>query len=246
MKDWLLEVWGDYACFSRPEMKVERVSYDVMTPSAARAIFDAILWKPAIKWHIVKIVVLNPIRWISVRRNEIEKIATAPTQAQMEGKNGDPTGIFIEDQRQQRAGLFLRDVRYQIHARFEFIPPEKRRSELLRHNDGYWADSEELARYARADETEAKYAAMFERRAKKGQCFHRPYLGCREFACNFRLIENNVLPTDKINPDVDLGWMLYDMNYADLASPTPEFFRARLENNTVITDRQNQNLEIRS
>jgi CRISPR-associated protein Cas5d len=244
-KNWILEVWGDYACFSRPEMKVERVSYDVMTPSAARAIFDAILWKPVIKWRILKIVVLNPIRWISVRRNEIEKLVTVPTQAQMEGKNGDPMGIFLQDHRQQRAGLFLRDVRYQIHARYEFIPREKRELSL-KHDKKYWADSEELAKHAGADETEAKYAAMFERRVKTGKCLHRPYLGCREFACHFRLIENNVLPTKKINPDADLGWMLYDMDYTDSTNPTPEFFKARLENNTVITDRQNQNLEIRS
>ena len=109
MQDWCLEVWGDYACFTRPEMKVERVSYDVMTPSAGRAIFDAILWKPAISWHITKIEVLNPIKWINVRRNEVGKISNTP--------------IFIEDSRQQRAGLFLRDVRYRIYGWFEFIPP---------------------------------------------------------------------------------------------------------------------------
>jgi CRISPR-associated protein Cas5d len=242
MKDWYLEVWGDFACFTRPEMKVERVSYDVMTPSAARAIFDGILWKPAISWHITKIEVLNPIKWISVRRNEVGKTAGAPTQAQLEGKNGDPMGIFIEEQRQQRAGLFLRDVRYRIYAWFEFIPPEKRRPHA-KYGE-YWSDTEEQAKFARSDETEAKYAAMFERRAKKGQCFHRPYLGCREFACNFSLIEAPVPPAGKINADNDLGWMLYDMNYADPSNPVPEFFRARLENNTVNTDRRT--VEVRS
>jgi CRISPR-associated protein Cas5d len=236
MKDWCLEVWGDYACFTRPEMKVERVSYDVMTPSAARAIFDAILWKPAISWHITKIEVLNPIRWISVRRNEVGKTAASPTQAQLEGKNGGPMGIFIEEYRQQRAGLFLRDVRYRIYGKFEFIPPEKRRAQT-KYGE-YWSDTEEQAQFVRSGETEAKYAAMFERRAKKGQCFHRPYLGCREFACDFRLIESPVPLTEKINADNDLGWMLYDMNYTDSSNPTPEFFRARLENNAVNTDRQ--------
>ena len=111
LHNWCLEVWGDYACFTRPEMKVERVSYDVITPSAARAIFESILWKPAIRWHITKIEVLNPIKWISVRRNEVGKLVPSPTAKQLAGTLGEPMGIFIEDARQQRAGLFLRDVR---------------------------------------------------------------------------------------------------------------------------------------
>jgi len=242
MKDWCLEVWGDYACFTRPEMKVERVSYDVMTPSSARAIFDAILWKPAITWHITKIEVLNPIKWISVRRNEVGKTAGAPSQAQLEGRSGDPMGFYIEDHRQQRAGLFLRNVRYRIYAWFEFIPPDKRK----KHSkySPFWADNDEQKQHEQSDETEAKYAAMFERRAKKGQCFHRPYLGCREFACDFRLLEETVPIPEKINPDYDLGWMLYDLNYDDPNNLVPEFFRARLENNTVNTDRRN--VEVRS
>jgi len=243
MKDWCLEVWGDYACFSRPEMKVERVSYDVMTPSAARAIFDAILWKPAIIWNITKIEVLNPIHWVNIRRNEVDRIANAPTQAQLEGKSGVPMGFFIEDQRQQRAGLFLRDVRYRIYGWFKFIPPEKRKPYQQRYGE-YWADTDEQNTHTRSDETEAKYAAMFERRAKKGQCFHRPYLGCREFACDFRLVEDTHPLMEKTNMDADLGWMLYDMNYDDPIEPKPEFFRARLENNVVNTDRRT--VEVRS
>ena len=236
MKGFCLEVWGDYACFTRPEMKVERVSYDVMTPSAARAILDAILWKPAIIWHIVQIDILNPIKWINVRRNEVGKIAGTPTQAQLEGRSSDPMGLYVEDHRQQRAGLFLRDVRYRIHAWFEFIPPEKRRQQ--NRYGPYWADNDEKKQYEQSDETEAKYAAMFERRAKKGQCFHRPYLGCREFACDFCLVENPSPLSKKINPDDDLGWMLYDLSYTDPDHPQPEFFRARLEHNTVNTDRR--------
>ena len=242
MKDWCLEVWGDYACFTRPEMKVERVSYDVMTPSAARAIFDAILWKPAITWHITKIEVLNPIKWISVRRNEVGKTASTPSQAQLEGRSGDPMGFYIENHRQQRAGLFLRDVRYRIYGWFEFNPPEKRKQQ--NKQGPYWADKGEQAKHEQGDETEAKYAAMFERRAKKGQCFHRPYLGYREFACNFSFIEKAVPLSEKANPDDDLGWMLYDLNFEDPAQPKPEFFKARLENNIVNTDRRN--LEVRS
>jgi CRISPR-associated protein Cas5d len=242
MKDWCLEVWGGYACFTRPEMKVERVSYDVMTPSAARAIFDAILWKPAIRWHITKIEVLNPIKWVSVRRNEVGAIASERSE-----------GIFIEDVRQQRAGLFLKNVRYRIHAYFEFIPPEKRRN--CANTPPFWADADEAKLYGepekhtekRTDETEAKYAAMFERRVKKGQCFHRPYLGCREFACYFCLIEND----DGVKPvwqtaekPVDLGWMLYDINFDNPSNPKPEFFRAELKNGVLVTDRRK--VEVRS
>lgn len=244
MKDWCLEVWGDYACFTRPEMKVERVSYDVITPSAARAIFEAILWKPAIRWHITQIEVLNPIRWISVRRNEVGRIEGSPTQAQLEGKNGDPMGLYIEDCRQQRAGLFLRDVRYRIHARFEFILPEKRAGNRP-CSDEIWADMQEKETASRADEKEAKYAAMFERRATKGQCFHRPYLGCREFACDFKLVNGEGAKPAAIDKTEELGWMLYDMDYADPTSPQPLFFRAKLDHGVLNTDRRDAGMEVR-
>jgi CRISPR-associated protein Cas5d len=229
MKNWCIEARGDYACFTRPEMKVERVSYDVMTPSAARGLYEAILWKPAIMWHITKIEVLNKIKWISVRRNEVGMIASERAG-----------GIYIEEARQQRAGLFLKDVRYRIHAYFEFIPPEKRAK--YEKYGPLWADCEEEAQ-SRGDETEAKYAAMFERRAKKGQCFHRPYLGCREFACAFRLVEN----ADEKQPiaeDLELGWMLYDMDFSQPENPRPEFFRASLKNGVLNTDRRH--IEVRS
>ncbi|HOX31080.1 MAG TPA: type I-C CRISPR-associated protein Cas5c [Spirochaetales bacterium] len=237
MRDWCLEVWGDYACFTRPEMKVERVSYDVITPSAARAIFEAILWKPAIAWHVTKIEVLEPIRWISVRRNEVGRIETGPTQAQMEGTSGEPMGLYIEESRQQRAGLFLRDVRYRIHARFEFIPPERRKANRSTSPE-YWADTDEEEMASRSDEKEAKYAAMFERRAKKGQCFHRPYLGCREFACDFRLIDNAGQDKPAIAKSEELGWMLYDMDFSTPDDPKPLFFRARIDEGVINTDRR--------
>lgn len=238
MHNWCLEVWGDYACFTRPEMKVERVSYDVMTPSAARAIFEAILWKPAIRWNVVKIEVLNPIKWISVRRNEVGKTVPAPTAKQMAGVLGVPMGIFIEDERQQRAGLFLRDVRYRIHGYFDFISPEHRKENRSALPE-LWADVEEQAGIVKMDETAAKYAAMFERRAKKGQCFHRPYLGCREFACDFRLINPEEKPTEPINETRDLGYMLYDMDFEqDLNNPPPLFFRAQMEKGVINTDRR--------
>jgi len=231
---WCLEVWGDYACFTRPEMKVERVSYDVITPSAARAIFEAILWKPAIKWNITKIEVLNPIKWISVRRNEVDFKASSKT------------GYFIDEIdnmgklkfRQQRAGLFLKDVRYRIYGYFDFIPPEQRKNNISVSPE-FWADYIEEKENIRKDETEAKYAAMFERRAKKGQCFHRPYLGCREFACFFRLVDPNEEKRKPIDETRDLGFMLYDMDFAqDINNPNPLFFRAFMDKGTINIDRR--------
>lgn len=224
MRGFCLEVSGPYACFTRPEMKVERVSYDVITPSAARAIFDAILWKPAIVWRVKRIEVLAPIRWISVRRNEVGKVAS-PKSA----------GIFIEDDRQQRAGLFLRDVKYRLHAEFEMSArgatgPMKGIGPMPSDDDG-------------SPPSEAKYAAMFERRARKGQCFNQPYLGCREFAAEFRLIdlaaEPTVWPEECKTRELgfleprDLGWMLFDMDFTDPANPNPQFFQARLEGGVI-------------
>ena len=238
LHNWCLEVWGDYACFTRPEMKVERVSYDVITPSAARAIFESILWKPAIKWHVTKIEVLNPIKWTSVRRNEVGKKAAAPTAKQLAGDQGKPKGIFIEDERQQRAGLFLKDVRYRLHGYFELIPFEMRKRNRSTLPE-FWTDPQEHNEVARLDENEAKYAAMFERRAKKGQCFHRPYLGCREFACDFRLIDERLEPAELIDETRDLGFMLYDMDFnQDENCPSPQFFRARIVQGAVNTNRQ--------
>lgn len=238
MKEWCIEVWGDYACFTRPEMKVERVSYDVMTPSAARAIFESILWKPSISWRITKIEVLNPIRWISVRRNEVGRVLPAPTAGQMSGVLGAPMGIYIEDARQQRAGLFLRDVRYRIYGYFEFIPVDQRNSTIAL-NQIIEADDKETQEVTHFDETEAKYAAMFERRAKKGQCFHRPYLGCREFSCDFKLIYKPDLEALRpINETRDLGYMLYDLDFSKNADdPSPLFFKATMKQGTILTDR---------
>lgn len=226
MKGFCLEVSGDYACFTRPEMKVERVSYDVITPSAARAVFDAILWKPAIYWQIKKIEVLAPVKWISVRRNEVGKVASPRSD-----------GIFIEDDRQQRAGLFLRDVQYRLHAEFVFIPPEKR-SKVLNPVPEWLVNAEEVDDLkkpdSRKDETEAKYAAMFERRARKGQHFHQPYLGCREFAADVFIVDPTTKPVTPIHETRDLGWMLYDLDYSEPADIKPMFFRAKIESGVVV------------
>lgn len=224
-KTFCLDVKGDFACFTRPEMKVERVSYDVITPSAARAIFSAIFWKPAIKWNVKKIEVLSPIKWISVRRNEVGAVAV---------KNP----IMIEDSRQQRAGLFLRDVHYRIYAEMEFIPVKDRKESSYETPEVLVCEEEKVS--LRKDENPGKYYAMFERRAKKGQCFNQPYLGCREFSCEFKFVENpekeaEISPT--INESRDLGFMLYDMDFEHPNSDgsiNPAFFRASMENGIVI------------
>ncbi len=231
-KTFCLEVWGDYACFTRPEMKVERVSYDVITPSAARAVFEAIFWKPAIRWKISRIEVLEPIRWISVRRNEVASLMSDRIAQ-----------IFIEDEgkRQQKAGLFLRDVAYRLYAELEFVPLVKRPVAQTKISDDLLAESEkaglaELEKYGEPllDENPGKYNAIFQRRAAKGQCFNQPYLGCREFTANFRLIDNS--ETEKrapINATKDLGFMLYDLDFTQ-EKPSPMFYRPIMNHGVIL------------
>lgn len=221
-KEFCLEVWGAYACFTRPELKVERVSYDVMTPSAARAIFESIFWKPAIRWQVTKIEVLNPIKWCNIRRNEVGAVAS---------KNP----IYIEDKRQQKNSLLLQDVRYRIWAKLEFIPQWKRKESKNPLIDG------EEVELLRKDENPGKYNAMFERRARKGQCFNQPYLGTREFSASFRLVdtENDVLD-NPIQESRDLGLMLYDMDFdKNVEKPDAMFYRAKMENGVIIVPPRN-------
>lgn len=209
MKRYCLEVSGPFACFTRPEMKVERVSYDVITPSAARAVFEAILWKPAIHWHVRRIDVLKPIRWISLRRNEVaSRVSTRNVETAMKTGTGE-LGLYIEDDRQQRAGLFLRDVAYRLHADLEVRPD------------------------AGPEETPKKYEEIFERRAGKGQCVNQPYLGCREFAAAFRLVTEPSAEPAPIPETRDMGFLLYDLDFKNPADPTPRFFRARLDEGVV-------------
>jgi CRISPR-associated protein Cas5d len=206
---YCLEVRGDFACFTRPEMKVERVSYDLITPSAARAVFEAILWKPAIRWRVRKIEVLKPIRWINLRRNEVASvISTRNVETAMRTGSGD-LGLYIEDERQQRAGLFLRDVAYRLHA------------ELI------------LQPHAPPGENLTKYREMFERRAAKGQCVNQPYLGCREFAADFRLVTDLAAEPAPIAEARDLGFMLHDLDFANPADPVPRFFRTQMTSGVV-------------
>ena len=200
------------ACFTRPELKVERVSYDVITPSAARAIFEAIFWKPAIHWQVTKIEVLNPIKWTSVRRNEVGAVASR-------------SPIYIEEKRQQKNSLLLQDVRYRLWAKLQFIPQKKRK-----------AQSDVFDKVEHNDENPAKYNAMFERRASKGQCFNQPYLGTREFSASFRLVNPETDTLDApVSESRDLGIMLYDMDFeTDLKNPPAMFYRAKMENGVII------------
>lgn len=204
-----LDVRGEFACFTRPEMKVERVSYDVITPSAARSIFEAILWKPAISWQITKIEILNPIRWINLRRNEVGGVISSRNVKTAMNSGVGQLALYIEEDRQQRAGLFLRDVHYRLHG--EFLMTDK----------------------AGSSDNPAKFAEMFRRRAEKGQCINQPYLGCREFTCDFALADPNSADPEPVALNQDLGWMLYDLDYKNPASPTPLFFRAELKDGVL-------------
>lgn len=200
-----LAVWGDYALFTRPELKVERVSYDCLTPSAARGILEAIFWHPGLKWCIDRIKVCKPIKYANIRRNEVGAKAekTQIAQAMTADK---PIAIITSEEIQQRAAMVLKDVQYVIEAHFE------------------------MTAKASPSDNPAKFAEMFKRRARKGQCFHHPYLGCREFPCHFALVEDDAAyPSCYAGESRSLGMMLYDMDYSDLANIRPMFFRAELQ-----------------
>lgn len=197
-----LRVWGDFACFTRPEMKVERVSYDVMTPSAARGILEAIYWKPEIRWVIRRIQVLNKIRFGNVRRNEVGGVRPSDRtlKSYLDGSKQDRLAQFIEDDRQQRAATLLQNVDYIIEAHFEVI---------------------------KGNDPPQKHYEMFKRRASKGQCFQQPYFGCREFVANFAWHDGDSPPSDPSLAGVrDLGFMLHDIDFEN--NMTPRFFRAEM------------------
>ena len=206
-----LEVWGDYALFTRPEMKVERVSYDVMTPSAARGLIEAIYWHPGLKWTVDRIRVCAPIRFVNLRRNEVKsvipKIAKSEKTAQDMLERGEvqlkPLCI-VGDIRQQRAALLLRDVRYVIEAHFDMTD-----------------------RAAEGDNP-GKFQDIVKRRTKRGQFYHQPCFGCREFPAQFRWCEEPPPCPEELKGTRDLGWMLYGINYSDPEDIRPLFFRGTL------------------
>ena len=206
---FVLEVRGDWACFTRPEMKVERVSYDVITPSAARAVFEAIYRKPAMRWVVRRIEVLAPIRWMNLRRNEVASVVSSTNvQRAMKQGQGD-LALYVDEDRQQRAALLLRDVAYRLHADLVVRPD-------------------------RSDpEPPPKFFAMFERRARKGQCVNQPYLGCREFATRWRVVDDLAAEPTPIAETRDLGWMLHDLDFSNPADPQPRFFRARMSEGVI-------------
>ncbi|MBB3196623.1 type I-C CRISPR-associated protein Cas5c [Roseateles terrae] len=206
-----LHVWGERACFTRPEMKVERVSYDVMTPSAARGILDAIHWKPALRWHVDRIHVLRPIRFESVRRNEVgSKLAPGAVSKAMKAQTVGGLCNVVDEDRQQRAATVLRDVAYVIEAHFSLTPK------------------------AGPDDSVGKHLDIFKRRARKGQCFQMPCFGVREFPAHFALVEDaDAMPPahTTLAGSQDLGWMLLDIDF-DQGS-TPRFFRARMQDGVM-------------
>ena len=210
-----LRVWGERALFTRPEMKGERVSYDVMTPSAARGILEAIYWKPAIRWVVDRSTVINPIKFESIRRNELgSKVPPRNVTQAMRGGDID-LHQYINEDRQQRASLCLKDVSYIIEAHFEKIPGK-----------------------AGTEDTVEKHYNIALRRARQGQCFHRPYFGCREFPVQFELLEETETPTGYYSEagSRDLGWMLKDLDYTD--NWRPQFFRATMVNGVVEVPRE--------
>lgn len=206
-----LMVWGERACFTRPEMKVERVSYDAITPSAARGILEAVHWKPAIRWVVDRIQVLKPIRFESIRRNEVGgKLSAVSVGKAVKAGRTDALVNLVEEERQQRATTLLRDVAYVIEAHFE------------------------MTDRAGADDTVGKHLDIFNRRARKGQCFHAPCLGVREFPASFRLLEEGSAEPEvdaSLCGERDLGWMLHDIDFAD--GMTPHFFRALMRDGLI-------------
>ena len=204
-----LKTSGPYACFTRPEMKVERLSYDVMTPSAARGILEAIHWKPAIRWVIDTIHILKPIRFQSIRRNEVgSKASSHKIKTAMNTGSLEDVHILVDRDRQQRAATILIDVAYVIEAQFE------------------------MTEMAGPDDNEGKHLDVFNRRARRGQCFHQPYLGTREFDARFELIEPDTPLPSTIDETRELGFMLWDIDHGREDRPSM-FFRAKLEGGVI-------------
>ena len=202
-----IECWGDYACFTRPEMKVERVSYDIMTPSAARGLVEAIYWHPGLRYVIDAIGLMSPIQFTNVRRNEV-KSKILSSSVLKNGTSGESLGIVTTQEIVQRASTILKDVHYYIDLHFK------------------------MTEKANAGDNPGKFKEMLSRRARKGQCYHQPYLGCREFPASFRLVEDDEVV--QVYPESrDLGYMLYDMDYSDGEHIIPRFFRAKLEDGVL-------------
>ncbi len=205
-----LEVWGDYACFTRPEMKTERVSYDVMTPSAARGLLEAIYWHPGLLYSIDRIRVCAPIRFANLRRNEVSATASARSARTVMERGSGELYLVTSQNIQQRASLLLRDVRYVIDAHFEILPEKAAPGD----NDG-------------------KFQDILKRRIKRGQFYHQPYFGCREFPVQFKMCDAPPPCPGELKGVRDLGYMLWDLDYSDPSNITPLFFRAVLRDGVL-------------
>ena len=203
-----VKVWGDYALFSRPEMKVERCSYDVMTPSAARGILEAIYWHPGLSWVIDKIYVQKPVQFTSIRRNEVKSKISSNNVLPVYNGADKPLYISTKSDIVQRASLLLRDVSYVIEAHFE------------------------MTEKAVESDNPGKFKDIIMRRLKRGECYHTPYFGCREFPANFCLCEDEKIET-AYSGEKDLGFMLYDMDFSDLDNIQPMFFRALMKDGVI-------------
>ena len=204
-----IRVWGEYALFSRPEMKVERCSYDVMTPSAARGLLESVYWHPGCKWIVDKIYVRKPIRFTSVRRNEVKSTVSGSTVLRaMKGEKKD-LSVYSKSEIVQRASMILRDVDYVIEAHFE------------------------MSNHANATDNPGKFKDIIMRRLRRGECYHQPYFGCREFPANFELYEGDEIDTAYPGERRDLGYMLFDMDYSNPDNIQPMFFRAVLEDGVL-------------
>lgn len=204
-----LEVWGEYACFTRPEMKAERVSYDVMTPSAARGLIEAIFWHPGLRWIIDRIHVCAPILFADVRRNEVRSTISAHTARTVMERGKGELYLAASENIQQRATLMLRDVHYVIDA--HFVLTEK----------------------AAPSDNAGKFQDIVQRRIRKGQFYHQPCFGCREFPAHFKPCETPPLCPPELVGTKDLGYMLWDLDYTDPENITPLFFRASLQNGVL-------------
>ena len=203
-----VKVWGEYALFSRPEMKVERCSYDVITPSAARGILEAIYWHPGMKWVIDKIYVQKPVQFTSIRRNEVKSKISSNNVLPIYNGADKPLYISTKSDIVQRASLLLRDVSYVIEAHFE------------------------MTEKAVESDNPGKFKDIIMRRLKRGECYHTPYFGCREFPANFCLCEDEKIET-AYSGEKDLGFMLYDMDFSDLDNIQPMFFRALMKDGVI-------------
>ena len=204
-----VRLWGDYALFSRPEMKVERCSYDVMTPSAARGMLEAIYWHPGMRWVIDKIYVRKPIQFTSIRRNEVKSKVLAGNVLSAINGGGKPLYISSREEIVQRAAILLRDVEYVVEAHFEMTPK------------------------ATPGDNEGKFKDIIMRRLRRGECYHRPYFGCREFPARFALYEEEEVDTAYDGTERDLGYMLYDLDYSDTEDIKPMFFRAVMKDGVL-------------